>query len=104
MLRTKPGFYPLVQLKSSSYQHSDRTIGRVKIPVFQVAKWLEAGSYDTVVAGASASAPASEFGPAGDEDEPRPIARGRQTIASGRPEIAPPPIDSYDGPDSDIPF
>jgi hypothetical protein len=37
--RSKPDELPLIALKSDSYQHKDRTRGRIKVPVFEPAGW-----------------------------------------------------------------
>lgn len=38
--------YPLISLESGSYQHPDRTIGRVKFPIFRVLEFVAAAPYD----------------------------------------------------------
>jgi hypothetical protein len=40
-----PADYPLVRLASNSYQHSDRTIGRVHVPDFQPAGYVDRAEF-----------------------------------------------------------
>jgi hypothetical protein len=50
-IRQKPDQYPVVELDCGSYQHRDRSIGRVKFPVFKVVAWVnKADTQDTVPA------------------------------------------------------
>lgn len=37
--RQKPGHYPVIQLGVDSYQHRNRSFGRIKKPVFDVVDW-----------------------------------------------------------------
>lgn len=39
-IRQKPDQYPVVELGCGSYLHRDRSIGRVKYPVFKVVGWV----------------------------------------------------------------
>ena len=45
-----PGIYPVVELQSSSYLHSKREIGRVKVPVFKIVGKVESAPFDRVIA------------------------------------------------------
>ena len=45
-----PGKYPLISLEADSYLHSDRTIGRVKVPLFRVVGQVDATPYDLATA------------------------------------------------------
>jgi len=44
--------YPLVKLETGSYQHKDRSIGRVKFPVLEIVKHVARGPYDAELAAA----------------------------------------------------
>ncbi len=101
---TTPGKYPVVSLESSSYMHSKREIGRVKVPVFRIVDRVEAAPYDRAVAQASGErAPPTEM-------ETQPEALPERRPASSITYMAPardeaPPIETVpDGPDDDIPF
>jgi hypothetical protein len=39
-MRQRPGQYPVISLGVSSYQHPNRTLGRIKYPVFEVKDWV----------------------------------------------------------------
>ena len=45
-----PGTYPLVRLEVGSYQHQDRSIGRVKFPIFNPVEFVPAQSFDALLA------------------------------------------------------
>ena len=40
-VRKRPDTLPLVSLKVDAYQHRDRTIGRVKVPAFDIVDYVE---------------------------------------------------------------
>ncbi len=40
-VRKRTDTLPLVSLKVDAYQHRDRTIGRVKVPVFDIVDYVE---------------------------------------------------------------
>jgi hypothetical protein len=44
-IRQHPNEFPIVKLEQDSYLHSDRTIGRVKFPLFPVQRWAVADKY-----------------------------------------------------------
>ena len=44
-MRTHPDELPLIGLEQDSYMHPDRSIGRVKYPLFPVKKWVKAAPY-----------------------------------------------------------
>jgi hypothetical protein len=44
--RAAAGAYPLVSLDVGSYMHSDRSIGKVKFPVFKVIEYVDATPFD----------------------------------------------------------
>jgi len=44
--RAVPGKYPLVSLEVGSYSHSDRSIGKVKFPTFNVVEYVDAAPFD----------------------------------------------------------
>ena len=44
--RAVPDKYPLVSLEVGSYSHSDRSIGKVKFPIFNVVEYVDAASFD----------------------------------------------------------
>ena len=50
------GQYPVVTLGSDSYQHKDRTNGRVNVPVFKIVDCVEAGPFNALVAEARGGA------------------------------------------------
>jgi hypothetical protein len=39
-LRQRPDDYPIVELDVGSYQHRDRSLGRIKFPIFKVVGWV----------------------------------------------------------------
>jgi hypothetical protein len=49
-IRQHPDEIPIVRLEQGSYQHPDRSIGRVKFPLFPVDRWVKAEHYLTAVA------------------------------------------------------
>jgi hypothetical protein len=49
-IRQHPDEIPVVRLEQNSYQHSDRSIGRVKYPLFPVNRWVKAEPYLAAVA------------------------------------------------------
>jgi hypothetical protein len=49
-IRQHPDEIPVVRLEQDSYLHSDRSIGRVKYPLFPVARWVKAEPYIAAVA------------------------------------------------------
>jgi hypothetical protein len=44
-MREHPDELPVIGLEQDSYMHPDRSIGRVKIPLFPVKKWVKADPY-----------------------------------------------------------
>jgi hypothetical protein len=45
-MRQRPGEFPVVALGSSSYQHPNRSYGRIKVPTFEfTGSWVEAKLY-----------------------------------------------------------
>jgi hypothetical protein len=44
-MREHPDELPVVGLEQDSYMHPDRSIGRVKFPLFPVKKWVKAAPY-----------------------------------------------------------
>jgi hypothetical protein len=49
-IRQKPGELPIVKLGQDSYLHSDRSIGRVKYPLFPIERWIDGAKYLDAVA------------------------------------------------------
>ena len=49
-MRQHPDELPVIGLEQDSYMHSDRSIGRVKHPLFPVKKWVPAAPYLAAVA------------------------------------------------------
>jgi hypothetical protein len=39
-MRQRPGQYPVIELDVGSYQHRDRSLGRIKYPVFKIVDWM----------------------------------------------------------------
>jgi hypothetical protein len=39
-MRQRPGQYPVIILGVSSYMHSNRTLGRIKYPTFEIKDWV----------------------------------------------------------------
>jgi hypothetical protein len=112
--------YPVVLLGSDSYQHKDRTKGRVYVPVFRVVDSVEAAPFNAMVAEARGGAGFIPTSP------PALMTPGMIAIARGRSaslepptppepllnsELEPPPIGLYEGPEDgagdfaeDMPF
>jgi hypothetical protein len=44
-IRQHPDELPVIGLEQDSYMHSDRSIGRVKFPLFPVKRWVKAPPY-----------------------------------------------------------
>lgn len=44
------GQYPIVELGSDSYQHKDRSLGRIKFPTMPIVGWVDAKPYDAATA------------------------------------------------------
>jgi hypothetical protein len=44
-MRQVPDAYPIVALGAGSYQHSNRSYGRIKYPVFEVVGWTDKGDF-----------------------------------------------------------
>jgi hypothetical protein len=42
-MRQKPDQYPVVKLDVGSYQHRDRSLGRIKFPIFEIVDWVAKG-------------------------------------------------------------
>jgi hypothetical protein len=85
--KSPKGAYPIVTLQVGSYQHSDKTIGKVKYPAFEVGKmFVSAEDFDATL---SASRGEAEELPAPDED----------ALAAIEAPGAPAPTE-YDGPDA----
>jgi hypothetical protein len=38
-MRQQPDKYPVIELDVGSYQHRDRSLGRIKYPVFKIVDW-----------------------------------------------------------------
>jgi hypothetical protein len=49
-IRQHPDELPVVNLEQDSYLHSDRSIGRVKYPLFPIIRWVKAEPYIAAVA------------------------------------------------------
>jgi hypothetical protein len=49
-IRQHPDELPIVGLKQDSYVHSDRSIGRVKYPLFPIDRWVKAEPYIATIA------------------------------------------------------
>jgi hypothetical protein len=49
-VRQHPDELPVVRLEQESYLHSDRSIGRVKYPVFPISRWVKADPYLAAIA------------------------------------------------------
>jgi hypothetical protein len=49
-IRQNPDEIPVVRLEQDSYVHSERSIGRVKYPLFPVARWVKAEPYIAAIA------------------------------------------------------
>lgn len=58
--RMKPGEYPVVALKVGSYEHSDKSYGRIKYPVFDIVGWAPATTFDGGEEEATAETSASQ--------------------------------------------
>lgn len=50
--RQKPDCYPIIRLETGSYQHPDKQVGKVKIPILKVTGWLPKSRFDNAFAGA----------------------------------------------------
>jgi hypothetical protein len=38
-MRQRPDQYPVIELDIGSYQHRDRSLGRIKFPIFRIVDW-----------------------------------------------------------------
>jgi hypothetical protein len=59
-LRLRPGMYPIVQLSEEEYPHPDKSIGRVKNPVFKVVGWEPKGTKENENVEPSSESPSDE--------------------------------------------
>ena len=56
-LHVAPGTYPVIELSSGSYAHKDKSIGRVKYPMFPIIGWTEAAPFDATILAPPKAAP-----------------------------------------------
>ena len=94
---------PLVGLEVDAYQHHDRTIGRVKVPVFNIVEYVDGKRFERLLDDARNSKSAA---PA-DVPERADRTKAELSTFSKRPE--PPPVEELEGyaghdPDDAIPF
>jgi hypothetical protein len=52
-MRQQPDKVPVIELDVGSYQHSNRSFGRIKFPVFRIADWADAARAQRLLDGAS---------------------------------------------------
>jgi hypothetical protein len=57
-IKTKPNEIPIIRLDVKSYQHSNRSYGRIKVPYLEVIGWVDKGEYDR--SGADPSVPRAD--------------------------------------------
>lgn len=55
-MRIKPNEFPIVQLDVDSYQHQDRSFGRIKFPVFKIVGWAPKSGFSDAIDAAVESA------------------------------------------------
>lgn len=79
-LHVAPGTYPVIELSSGSYAHKDKSIGRVKYPMFPIIGWTEAAPFDYHPCG-------QRRHPRGNYGDPAGSPSGRQ-----REEVTPPRV------------
>jgi hypothetical protein len=48
-IRQHPDELPVIRLEQSSYQHPDRSRGRIKYPIFPVDRWVKAEPYSAAI-------------------------------------------------------
>ena len=98
--KTPAGRYPVIRLEVGSYQHPDKSIGRVKFPIFEVVKFVKAEGCDSMLAesrgeGEALTAP---------RDAPAAIEHDAPISVEGEVGERPfAPVDAIDD-DSSIPF
>jgi hypothetical protein len=56
-IKMKPNEIPIIRLDVKSYQHSNRSYGRIKVPYLEVIGWVDKGKYDRGGADPSVLAP-----------------------------------------------
>jgi hypothetical protein len=87
--RKRSGVLPLISLEVDAYQHPDRTIGRVKYPVFARVDYVDAGPFNALIEGARGSR-ATAPSPAAEPKQPRPATIAYLDRGAKTPERAPP--------------
>jgi hypothetical protein len=60
IMRQSPDEYPIIALRAASYQHKDRSIGRIKYPVFPVVGTIGKAEIDAAIEGSYADAREAE--------------------------------------------
>lgn len=59
-MRQRPDEYPIIALKTGSYQHSNRAFGRIKFPIFEVVGWAAKAEFAEALAGEAEEQPAEK--------------------------------------------
>jgi len=111
-VRQHPDEVPIVTLQMSSYRHSNKQLGKIWVPVFQIVGWTAAKRLEKALA--KAETMAEQEAEAGLEDEQqapaRPKASPHKDYQAERPSRKPaaakpaPAETAYAGEDDDIPF
>jgi hypothetical protein len=61
-VRMHPGQLPIVEIGSGSYQHKDRSLGRIKFPTFKIVGWT--ADPTAALTGPGSEAPFEDAAPA----------------------------------------
>ena len=97
-VRKRPDTLPLVSLKVDAYQHRDRTIGRVKVPVFDIVDYVDGKPFERLLDDARNSKSAA---PA-EAPERAERTKTEMSTFSKRPELLPvEELEGYAGHDTD---
>jgi hypothetical protein len=75
-MRERPNDYPVIKLAVGSYQHRDKSLGRIKFPIFEPAGWAAKAPLLKLLEGAAAPEP--------EESETIKAEREEQTAKAAR--------------------
>jgi hypothetical protein len=56
-MRERPNDYPVIELGVGSYQHRDKSLGRIKFPIFKPVGWTAKAPLLKLLEGAAAPEP-----------------------------------------------
>lgn len=69
-MRARPNELPIIALDVDSYKHSDKSRGRIKVPVLKVVGWTDKNAFEEALAADEAAAAEAEGAEAGEDEIP----------------------------------